>query len=436
MLSNSPKNFSVNNAEQFKESVSEPGPTYLYLTFGKTEAWPNEASPPIANTSPSAVYDVWKNMIGGKRITGNDIYHVIPRVNWTANTVYLSYDHLSENTDCYVMNSDWSVYKCISNNSGAKSNTQPTAISTNDDSITADGYVWKYMYTVSDYERLRFTTSDYIPIKTLSNDDGSLQWQVQNNAVSGAIHAIYLTNGGSNYTNVSNIVIEITGDGSDASATATINTISNTVNSISVLDKGFNYTRATIYITGGGGTGATGRAIISPPGGHGSDPIYELGATNVLINGRIKGSENGKLPSTNDYRHIALIADPRLRTSSNTKLSNTVFLQTTNITTVGSGEYLANERVYQGASLAVSAFKATVLRWDSSNSLLYLINTEGTPITSSPLNGANSAVARTVVSYDLPELKAYSGRFLYTDNIEPVTRSSDQTEEYKIVLKF
>ena len=436
MLSNSPKNFSVNNAEQFKESVSEPSPTYLYLTFGKTEAWSNEASPPLANTSPSAVYDVWKNMIGGKRITGNDVYHVIPRINWAANTVYRAYDHMSENTDCYVMNSNWSVYKCISNNTGAKSNTQPTAISTSDDSITADGYVWKYMYTVSDYERLRFTSSDYIPVKTLSNDDGSLQWQVQNNAVSGAIHAIYLTNGGSNYTNVSNIVIEITGDGSEASATATINTVSNTVNSISVLEKGFGYTYARVFITGGGGTGATGNPIISPPGGHGNDPIYELGGSNIMINGRIKGSENGKLPVTNDYRQIALISDPRLRESSNTKLSNTIFLQTTNITTVGSGDYQENERVYQGASLAVSSFKGTVLRWDSSNSLLYLINTEGAPRVSRILNGSNTATARFVTSFDLPELEAYSGRFLYTDNIEPVSRSSDQAEEYKIVLKF
>lgn len=436
MLLNSPKNFRINNAEQFKESVSEPDPTYLYLTIGKTEAWPNEASPPIANTSPAALYDVWKNMIGGKRITGNDVRHVIPRVNWQANTVYLSYDHMSENTDCYVLNSSWSVYKCISNNSGSKSNTQPTSVSTTDDFVTSDGYVWKYMYTVSDFERLKFTTADYIPVKTLANDDGSAQWQVQNNTVSGAIHAIYITNGGSNYSNASNIIIEITGDGSDASAIASINTISNTVNSISILEKGSGYTRASVFITGGGGSGATGRAIISPPGGHGSDPLYEFGGSNVIINGKIKGSENNKLPVTNDYRQVALISNPKLQNATDTNMSNTVFLQTTNIVTAGSGDFLENEKVFQGGSLLVSSFKGTVLRWDAGNSTLYLINTEGSPESSKIITGANSATARFVTSYELPELEAYSGRFLYTDNIEPVIRSEDQAEEYKIVLKF
>lgn len=436
MLLNSPKNFRINNAEQFKESVSEPDPTYLYLTIGKTEAWPNEASPPIANTSPASVYDVWKNMIGGKKVTGNDVHHVIPRVNWAANTVYLAYDHLSENTDIYVMNSNWSVYKCIANNSGAKSNTEPTSVSTVDDSVTADGYVWKYMYSVSDFEKLRFSTSDYIPVKTLANDDGSTQWQVQNNAVSGAIHAMFITNGGSNYSNASNIIIEITGDGRDASAVATINTISNTVNSISILEKGSGYTKANVYITGGGGTGATARAIISPPGGHGSDPLYELGGSIVMVNGKIKGSEGGVIPVTNDYRQIALVANPKLRTSSNTRWSNTTFLQTTNIVTAGSGDFLENEIVFQGGNLNASSFKGTVVRWDSGNSTLYLINTEGSPESSKIITGANTATARFVTSFELPDLKSYSGRFLYTDNIEPVTRSEDQAEEYKIVLKF
>ena len=52
MFSDTSINFRVNNAEQFKESVSEPSPTYLYLTFGKTEAWPDDTAPPLSNTAP------------------------------------------------------------------------------------------------------------------------------------------------------------------------------------------------------------------------------------------------------------------------------------------------------------------------------------------------------------------------------------------------
>lgn len=436
MFSDTSINFRVNNAEQFKESVSEPSPTYLYLTFGKTEAWPNESSPPQANTAPVSNYDIWKNMIGAKRLTGNDVNHVIPRINWTANTSYPAYDYMSSNTNFYVMNSQWNVFKCIANNNSSKSNTEPVTVSTTDDLITADGYVWKYLYSISDFERLRFSSSDFIPVKTLANDDGSTQWQVQQNSIDGALHSIVLTNGGSNYTNVSNIVVEISGDGSDASAVATINTVSNTVNSFSILAKGSGYTRASIYITGGGGTGATGRAIIAPPGGHGSDPLYELGGSNVMINGRIKGSEGGKLPVTNDYRQVSLISNPKDYLTGNTSVSNTTFLQATVVTTVGSGDYFENERVYQGVSLGVSSFRGTVLRWDSGNSKIYLINTEGTPSVSDTINGANSVVSRFVTSYSLPEALPYSGRLIYTDNIVAVNRSEDQTEEYKIVIKF
>lgn len=435
MFSETPINFRVSNAEQFKESVSEPNPTYMYLTIGKTESWPTENNPPMANTSPAAIYDVWKNMIAGKRLTGNDVYHVIPKITWSANTSFPAYDHLSTNTNFYIMNSQYSVYKCISNNNNSKSNTEPVAISTSNDLVTADGYVWKYMYTLSDFERLRFSTNDYIPVKTLTISDSSTQWQVQNNSVDGALHAIVLTNFGSNYSNASNITVEISGDGTDASAVATINTQSNTVNSISMSARGSGYTRATVLITGGGGTGATARAIISPPGGHGSNPLYELGGSNVLLNARIKGSEGDQIPVTNDYRQVSLLANPKIR-SSETVMSNSVFLQATQISTVGAGDYLENEKVYQGISLGVSTFRGTVLEWDAGNSKLYLINTEGTPSTSQVINGANSVTARFVTSFSFPEAESYSGNIIYTDNIPPVIRSEDQTEEYKIVIKF
>ena len=88
------KEINLYNAKQFKESVSEPNPSNVYITFGKTLAWSNDAAPPVANTGVVTFYDVWRNMIGGKKLTGNDIRHVIPRFNWTTNTVYYAYDDL------------------------------------------------------------------------------------------------------------------------------------------------------------------------------------------------------------------------------------------------------------------------------------------------------------------------------------------------------
>ena len=58
---------------------------------------------------------------------------------------------------------------------------------------TGDGYIWKYMYTVSASDTIKFVTNDFIPVKTLvlkqklmvlqvhygsaATDDGSSQWR-------------------------------------------------------------------------------------------------------------------------------------------------------------------------------------------------------------------------------------------------------------------
>ena len=40
----------VNNAQQFKESVSEPTPnTKLYMTIGRSMPWANDLAPNVAN---------------------------------------------------------------------------------------------------------------------------------------------------------------------------------------------------------------------------------------------------------------------------------------------------------------------------------------------------------------------------------------------------
>lgn len=435
------KYLQVFNAKQFKESVTEPSPSNVYLTFGKSVAWSSESSPPQANTSVDTFYEVWDNMIGGKKISGNDIRHVVPRFDWTANTVYYAYDDLidskilkSDTSKFYVVTDDWNVYKCIANNYGANSTSKPTTISTLTDVQSSDGYIWKYMYTVSAEEQLRFVTSDYIPVKTLTVNDGSLQWQVQNNAIRGGIHSIVLSNFGSGYT-ANDITVSIVGDGQDAAAVAVRNTVSNTVSSIIMTNRGINYTYANVTISSTIGSGAVARAIISPKGGHGSDPLVELGGSNLIINTRIKTSENGVLTTENDYRQLALIEDPYAY-DGQSMISNTAVNQLTTITLNGtSAEYVEDEIVYQGSSLAAATFSATVVEWDSANNQLKVSNTRGLP-SSDLVNGVTSTASRFLSSVTNPDMKHYTGNLLYIDNISPIERSSDQVEDFKIILKF
>ena len=96
MSSYTSKKLAFNNAEQFKESFYEPEPATLgYIFLGNHVSWPNEDAPP---TTTDTVYNektIWENIYAGKRITGNDVELVIPRINWTANTKYQQYDDLA-----------------------------------------------------------------------------------------------------------------------------------------------------------------------------------------------------------------------------------------------------------------------------------------------------------------------------------------------------
>jgi hypothetical protein len=174
----------------------------------------SENNPPDpVDTYQDTYFDIWRNMISAKRIQTSDVSHVIPRYNWTNNTVYTAYSDTSatlENSQFYVFTSACNVYKCIDNNRGASSVIQPTGIVTNDITSTADGYRWKYMYTVTSGRALKFLTSDHVPVQTLTSDDSTDQWDVQTSAANGAIHSITLVTNGSGYLSVTNTFSYVT----------------------------------------------------------------------------------------------------------------------------------------------------------------------------------------------------------------------------------
>lgn len=441
------ENLRIYNAEQFKLSVSEIGPNDIYLTFGRTNPWANDSAPPQANSSVSSFNDIWKNMIGAKLISGNDIRHAIPKHDWVYDTVYSQYDHedqtynlFNANNQFYVVTSDWNVYKCLSNNYDKPSQIMPTQTVINSPVQETDGYIWKYMYTVNPEERLRFVTGDYIPVRTLSLDNNSLQWRVQQAAISGSIDVISVDNGGNGYMNANTITVTIAGDGTGATAFATVNAASNSVNSVVVSSAGYGYTYGTITITDTGtGANAAAHPQIPPTGGHGSDPLRELGGNYIILNPRLIRAEVidniGKFPVVNEYRQISIMQDPKEKSTGNTA-NSPIYRQTLQLTlSTGSVNYYLDETVYQGPALSTAYFTGQVCAWDSTNNQIQLTNTSGTA-QGDVLIGANSAAARFVQSITPKELEEYTGYLLYTDNVSPVQRAVDQTEDFKIILKF
>ena len=206
------KKLSFNNAEQFKESFYEPEPaTVGYVFIGNHVPYANESSVSAIVDSTFDEKSVWDNMFAAKKITGNDVELVIPRVNWTATTKYKQFDDrididalLTGNTTLnvkpmYIFTTERNVYKCLSNNSSANSTVEPTGDYTtaNGTITTADGFIWKYLYNVKPSNR--FLTSEWVPAPISTN---KLDYNVSSSGViDGEVTTIIVTNGGTGYTN-------------------------------------------------------------------------------------------------------------------------------------------------------------------------------------------------------------------------------------------
>ncbi len=106
-------------------------------------------------------------------------------------------------------------------------------------------------------------------------------------------------------------------DSNDAIAHVTrINTSTGVIEGVDMLTEGTNYRSAVATVTSGapvsGGTVATLKAMISPPQGHGSDAVSELGGAFVMLNSRLVGVESGSFPVGDDFRKVQIMIDPKL----------------------------------------------------------------------------------------------------------------------------
>lgn len=110
--------------------------------------------------------------------------------------------------------------------------------------------------------------------------------------------------------------VNIIGDGTqtiNAAARAIVNTNGNSIYKVEMLNlgAGYKYMSATVSAdnTVGVPIPAIVRPIYSPPGGHGYDVAYELGATGLCISTKFANSDVG-IPLTNDYATIGILKDP------------------------------------------------------------------------------------------------------------------------------
>ena len=457
------KDFRVHNARQFQESFSESADVY-YLAIGRPQAFANDqafndgtdtAPPTPVDSVGSIEHYVYDDLLSAKKVTSSDITLCIPRRNWTTGTTYDYYRHdygeinsagavIAANSGAttlldstfYVMNSTFDVYKCIDNDGDTASTTEPTGNKSTSVFSTADGYKWKYMYSLSASEQANFLSTDFMHLSTESTDYST---------TAGAIEHVKITAGGSGGSNGTYTGVAIRGDGSSGACTVVVS--GNAVTAVTITTAGSGYTFASIKASDFGNTsGSDIDFIISPPGGHASDVITELGGFFVMMNLDLtQGDGSGDFNVTNDFRRIALLRNPTDSTTGSTASASTLDA-TKSITFSGSpGTFQADEKITQATSGAVGFvvdFNSTtkVLRYiqpqfanqgiDANQNLTAFTGT-------ATVTGGTSSATGTPSSHDTtPELTADSGEILYVENRKPITRASDQTENVKLIVEF
>ena len=418
--------FRVHNAEQFAEAFSETSNTIMYLFIGKNTAFPNDNAPPTpVNSTANVEYTPWRDMYAAKRITTSDVTHAIPRYDWTSGTVYDKYDdqdtNLLESDDFYVVTEDYNVYKVLNNAGGTASTTKPSGVSTSP-FTTADGYIWKYMYSVSTAKALKFLTNEYIPVQTLASDDGSDQWDVQAAAIDGGIHVINVTAGGSGY--VTAPAVTITGDGTGATANSTIS--ANAVTSITITNPGTGYTRAQVAFASGA---ATATAVISPKGGHGSNAVEELGGKYIMLNVRLDGNESNTFSTANEFRQVGIVRDPYLYGTSTRAVASSFRQSFKYQLSSISGTFTLDETITSGSNTASVVEFTTPNLFTTLPLNLPFANTAN-------VSGGTSSASGTIAAITTPGLQPYSGDIIYVENRVPISRAADQIEDVKLIIQF
>jgi hypothetical protein len=164
-----------------------------YFALSKHSEYADENVPEDALNTTEYMNKFHREMILGKRIKAADVSNLIDRHTWRIGTIYTQYDDTDEylyDKEFYVINGSESIYKCLYNNNGTESIVEPTTISTNKFQ-TADGYIWKYMYTIQTANNTKFSTSSFIPVDSNST--------VVSAASNGGIDIILLETAGTGY---------------------------------------------------------------------------------------------------------------------------------------------------------------------------------------------------------------------------------------------
>ena len=515
--------FRILNANNFIDSVTSTNNSYYTFLglvdsspsspgFGRSSTWDTSPPAPTDNFQYSCHYR--ETSLFGKKISSSDIRRVIRRVNWTIDKPYDMYrhDYSVDNptpnggtsrlydSNYYVMNSEFKIYICLDNGGsktgndakGNQSQYEPTFTDLEPSSagVGDDGYIWKYLFTVSPNDIVKFDSTEYIvlPNDWSTSTDAQIQ-SVRESANSDVnknqIRKVYIKNAGDNYTSGTHSGLNILGDGTGGKVTVTV-ADTGEITDVIVTSGGSGYTYGIIDLStvrADQWNSISDRAllipIIPPSKGHGYDLYKELGADKVLVYTRFDDSTKD-FPTDTNFSQVGIIKNPEQYSSSGTLFSDSTFsnlysmmLSDDTAVTPVIGAYMSQEISGVGTAQGYVASydkNTKVLKYTRDRSLYFGNSydqtddpdvTKKSTFTEFSRTAGNvdvgglsvsiqdfTGIAKTVANQEInlgvtfnsglanPEINRKTGDIIYIDNRPEVARDLRQKEDVKIILEF
>tara|TARA_Y100001968_G_C19454156_1_gene770985 strand:+ start:18557 stop:20122 length:1566 start_codon:yes stop_codon:yes gene_type:complete len=513
--------FRILNANNFVESVeSDKNSYYVYIGlpnptlngFGRESTWNSAGGTPAPVDNFSYNAHSGDTMMFGKKISSANIRRIIRRVDWAAGTRYEIYrdDYSSSNqspltkssslyrSNYYVMNSDYKVYICIDNGStgdnleGNISQDEPTFtdLEPSRAGTSGDGYIWKYLYTVSPSDIIKFDSTEYItvPNNWSTSTDAQIRAVRENGnstANNNQIKHIYIADAGGAYADGLGQEVKIIGDGEGA--TARVDVVAGKIINATVSSGGQGYTYALVDLGPlSSNVPVNKRAklvpIIPPSLGHGYDIYKELGTDKVLVYARFDDSTKD-FPTDTKFAQVGIVKNPTAAgTASTITETNFSSLQAIKFKSL-EGTPDVGEEISQIVGTAPDTNLATgyvasydketqVLKYFRDRSLNYTSTNDQTDYSgisttgrihqfeSSPVavrgTNFNGTVDENFIGISTnptgtklinlgttfvgglskSEINKGSGEIIYIDNRPLVARNERQKEDVKIILEF
>ena len=490
----------ANNLLDSFNSNDETSVAQAYMFIGRPVAWPTgENNPPTPTNNYREFYNTYDQMLSLKRINDIDAYSMIRRNRWSGGITYDVYkDNYSNQNksfsgqsnlyeaNYYVITSSNYVYVCLDNNGNSPSTVEPQDL--NEDAFyTSDGYQWLKIYSLTATDISERSTQDFIPIIIDPANNVTA-------GIDGAVYTVQIDSPGTGYT--ANPVggqnalpyyyCHIRGDG--AGAVARVKVGLERIQSIEVVRNGGGYTEATLDFTPnnvyaslvdldasinglnpGGNNNFRSTAIVSPPGGWGSDIPRQLGGTKVGIFSTI-GSADFDFIEDVTFRQIGIIQNPSFPPSTQANaatLSASFAISYENLAGAG---FQIGETISQSVEIdgVIKTAKGQIVNNNSGNGVVKYIQdpnlhrdlddqnlyrfadlasqsnavvtivgeTSGTTANPDTTRNGTFLDLHFVSGYADPEITQYSGYLTYLTNQPPITRQNNQSERISLIVGY